>query len=453
MKVLMILCDTTRADHLGCYGYTRDTSPNIDRLAEGGVLFTNCFSADTPCVPSAPNKFTGHCGTRNGVVTHGLRGHFLRDGSRMQLQEILSTHGHRTCAVSTLAVHAPFLYPGWHEYCNPNVGENLQWVTAQQINSYAIPWLKQHADEDFFLFVHYWDPHSPYQHGPEEDFKRFYGDRDPSRDDGRLDAFFANEPVRRFHQDGKPAHAHLPVGVRDLDWALAWYDAEIAYMDRHIGRLLDTLRDLGIEEETMVILLADHGEQFGEMSMFFDHPGVYEPTQRVPLIVRWPARWPAGVTCDALVSNCDLMPTILSAAGIDTRIEFDGTDLQPLVDGRVDSLRERLLLGHGLWTAQRGVREQRWKFVRTYDPGFWTLPQRALYDMSGNGEAENVIDRHPQVAAELEAWMLSEVERILAGRTDPLALAMEGGLESVRWVDRNYRVRGERMPEKLGELI
>jgi len=453
MKTVIILTDTTRADHLGCYGYAKPTSPNIDQLAEGGVRFTNCFSADTPCVPSLPNKFTGHCGTRNGVVTHGPRAHHLRPGSQTQLQRTLSLNGHRTCAVSTVAEHAPFFYSGWETYCRPNFTRGMQQVTAEDINSYALPWLREHAKEDFLLFVHYWDPHSPYQLGAEADFKRFYGDRDPKKHDGRLEPLLSNEAARLFHEGDSWPRSHLPPDVRDLDWFLAWYDAEILYMDRQVGQLLDTLEDCGIDEETLVILLADHGEQFGEQDMFFDHPGIYEETQRVPLVVRWPKSWRGGQVCEALASNCDLVPTILAAAGIDAPGECDGADLAPLINGKVDKLRERLLITHGLWSAQRGVRGERWKFVRTYDPGLWTLPARALYDMRGSGEEENVISKHGDVAAEMEGWMLAEVDRVLAGRPDPLTLAMDGGVEALKWVRHWYNVAGRSLPETLGRLV
>lgn len=448
MKAVIILLDTTRPDHLGCYGYFRPTSPNLDKVAEAGVRFTNAFAVDTPCVPSQANKFTGQSGTRNGVVTHGERGHRLRPGSTEQLQHHFSRHGHQTCAVSTVVGHAPFFYPGWNTYLRPNYNRGMQQITAKEINQAALPWLREHAKEDFLLFIHYWDPHTPYQLGPQEIFNQYY-QGDPSKEDPRMEPFFRNEPIRIFHQlyRGPERPPNAPPEIKDLDWFIAQYDTEITYTDCAVGEVMRTLEECGIAEESAVFILSDHGEHFGEQEMFFDHSGVYEPTQKIVMIARYPGRYPEGLVCDELVTNCDLMPTLLKFAEIAPEQILDGEDLTPLVTGQVPKLRDEVFLCHGLWTAQRAVRTREWKLIRTWDPGFWSMPPLALYNLKSDPrETVNLIQEQPEVAARLEHKLLSWTDQVLAGRTDPLMEALVGGLCSRHWVERDCLTAGKILP-------
>jgi arylsulfatase len=449
MKALILLLDTCRADRLSCYGHTRPTTPNIDRVAGEGVRFTNAFASDTPCVPSQANKFTGQAGTRSGIVTNGVLGHTLRPGSD-QMQRHFGRAGHRTCAVSTVVDHAPFFYQGWEAYFRPSWHRHMQWIPASEINDAAIPWLRQHAGEDFLLFVHYWDPHTPYQFAPQEIFQRYYGDRDPAQGDDTIERCLQNPMLRMFFQDNDRPHRHIPPGIRDIEWLLAQYDAEITYADRQAGRLFAVLDELGIADETLLIILADHGEQFGEWNGCADHMTVHDSVQRIPLIVRYPGRYRAGLVSDALVLNNDIVPTLLNEAGIAHFQTFDAIDIGPICRCKVSEVRDEVFLTHGLWTAQRAMRTKKWKYVSTLAPEFWELPESALYDLEADpGETTNVIDRYPAVATDLRSHMQDRIEDCLAGRTDPLRVAVERGLPGRSWV-REQAVRlGRPIPPEL----
>ncbi|MDE2839919.1 MAG: sulfatase-like hydrolase/transferase, partial [Chloroflexota bacterium] len=195
MKVLYIDIDSLRRDHIGCYGYERPTTPNLDRIAAEGARFTNMYAADTPCVPARASIFTGRWGIKTGLLTHGERAQSIGDfgrpdgelntkpweedsryagptyppfGSRApQVQEHLAVQrgeaGLRTAAVSTFADQASWFRTGWNAYYRPQWHLAHSRVQAPQITAHALAWLEDHAQDDFFLYVHYWDPHQSYK--------------------------------------------------------------------------------------------------------------------------------------------------------------------------------------------------------------------------------------------------------------------------------------------------
>jgi arylsulfatase len=449
MKAIILLLDTCRADHLSCYGHYRPTTPNIDKIASQGVRFTNAFASDTPCVPSTANKSTGQHGTRTGVVTHGEIGRRLRPGSD-QMQKYFGRAGHRTCAISTVVGHAPYFWDGWEEFHRPNWNWHMQWIPAEEINDVALPWLRRNYDKDFLLFVHYWDPHTPYQWAPQDIFKKYYGDRDPAKGDGTIERFLENEWLREFFTQSIGPHVAIPPEVKDLEWLLAQYDAEITYADQQAGRLFDLLDELGIAEDTMLIVMADHGEQLGEWNTVCDHASVHDSCQRIPLIVRYPGRFKAGLVSDALVYNIDTVPTLLNEAGIEHFQKFDGLDLGPVCRGEVGELRDRLFLTHGLWTAQRAVRTKKWKYVKTYEKFFWDFPQQMLFDLEADPkETNDVFGQHPEVARELRVSMEEWIDDCLGGRTDPLRDVVAMGLPPLEWFRSLADEIGKPLPPAL----
>ncbi|RLG67562.1 sulfatase, partial [archaeon] len=158
MKVILLVIDTLRADHLGCYGYHRNTSPNLDRIAREGAIFLNAYPSDVPTQPSFTSMFTGRRGIETGIVSHS-RSENLSETYPF-FTETLVKHGVRTAAVSTLYMVRRWFAKGFQYYMNPYAGvkRKIQQVDAEEINSMAIPWIREHKGEDFFLFIHYWDP-------------------------------------------------------------------------------------------------------------------------------------------------------------------------------------------------------------------------------------------------------------------------------------------------------
>ncbi len=299
-SVIFIGVDTLRADHLGCYGYHRPTSPNIDRFAEDAVLFKNCI---TPCprtTQSVASIMTGKYPWEHGVrELH----HDLPDGETT-LAEVLKEAGYHTISVVATGV----LYQKIDRGFDVVVDTKEEWK-AEVTTDHAIRELEQ-AEEPYFLWVFYRDPHMPYQaHGLPFDsdydgrFKHFLGFKEIPH--GEL--FFKN-----------------PMTEREREHAVALYDSEILFLDREIGRLLDYIEERG--DDPIIVFLSDHGESLGEHDYYFDHGDLLnQPSIRVPLIIKG-LDFP-GSRVEKTVRLIDVSPTVLNHLGRRPDIEVTGVDL------------------------------------------------------------------------------------------------------------------------------
>jgi len=434
VKIVYIDIDTLRADHLGCYGYERDTSPNIDRLAEEGVRFTRCFASDAPCMPSRAATFSGRYGIKNGVVTNGPLGEVMHGVTRVDtsrpergyapmLQAWLAVNHIPTISFSPFGRHpAPWFFQGWSEQHQLRQDVWMQHIWGEDVNREVLPWLEAHAHEDFFLHVNYWDPHIIYEK-PLEYALRFLGK-------GGLPDWPDEETIARQYQVGTLfTAAWFDIRDRsDLDRYISTYDGEIFYADQQVGQLLAKLEELGILDDTLIILNADHGEQFGEGNTYCDHTGIYDAVIHVPLIIRYPKRFPAGETRDEFVYNLDLGPTLCEFAGLPTPPGWDGRSWIPIIEGREENPREYIVSGKGLYRAQRCVRTVKWKYVRTYHAGFWDDPPEVLYDLDADPyETTNVADKYPMITWQLRA-LLTDFERQKGAlEPDPMLVTAEQG--------------------------
>jgi len=189
----------------------------------------------------------------------------------------------------------------------------------------------------------------------------------------------------------------------DLRALLAQYDAEIRYVDEQLGCLFDALRKHGLYDETLIVLTADHGEEFGEHRLYIEHWSTHDGTQRVPLLIKPPAssEFSPGRR-DHLMTNVDIAPTIADFAGFQPPANWQGQSLDPLVaDGEIDG-RDALVLDHGLYTAQRAVRTNRWKYIHTLHPKMWgvVVSEHQLFDMASDPwEQDDLSDQYPDVVA------------------------------------------------------
>ena len=431
MKVVYIVIDTLRADHLGCYGYHRDTSPNIDRLAEEGVLFKHAFPSDVPTQPSFTSMFTGLRGISSGVVSHSTSEALSEDTPF--LPETLARHGVATAAVSTLYSMRRWFARGFKHYMNPAAGNPrlLQQVDAEDINALAFPWIREHRAEDFFIFLHYWDPHGLYL--PPEEYRWLFYDGDPfDPDNHSLDAL-KSHPIWSFTKAQIDA---IGEGITDLEYVVAQYDGEIRYADDQLRLLLDHLEVQGILDETAVILTSDHGESMGEHGFYFDHFEVYDTTIHVPLILRHPLGVPSGrrVT-DLIQSTTSITPTVLGLYGIEAPLYIEGKDLVKVANDEEqgDSV---IYSNQGLWTAKRAMRTREWKLIKTTHKAFWDTPERELYRVDRDpGETENLADDEPEVADRMELEMTRWAGEQLQGKADPLDLIVSYGLPIYDWVE------------------
>jgi len=328
-NVLLISIDSLRADHLGSYGYRRPVSPVLDRLARRGAVFPETTAPTSWTLPSHISMLTSL-----NVSVHAVGYGRSLDPARETLAEILLDRGYRTAAFVTgpwmtaaFGIHQGFeefsntsILPRRDESTRPDAQEHVRShseVTSPEISDRAIRWIDRHAQDRFFLFLHYWDVH--YDFVPPEPYDRLF---DPDYE-GSVDGvdFVTNDAI------------HPRMDPRDLEHVLALYDGEIRYTDHHIGRVLDHLESLGLLDDTVVIVTSDHGEEFFEHGDKGHNKTLHEEVIRVPLLLAWPRRVPGGRVVGVHARLVDLVPTVLDLAGLPPGEEAMGRSLVPALDG------------------------------------------------------------------------------------------------------------------------
>jgi arylsulfatase A-like enzyme len=458
MRILYIDIDTLRPDHLGCYGYDRDTSPNIDAVAERGARFTNVYASDVPCLPSRTALVTGTFGIRNGVNNHGgaaadlaSRGAdrgFFNQWVVRSLPSVLGLAGLRTASISSFPLRhgAMWWSAGFSEAMNLMRG--IGGERADEVVPGALDWLDRvGASDDWFLHVHFWDPHTPYN-APESFGNPFADDPIP--------AWHTEEVRARNWSLAGPHSAQEPWGFRPDEWGeltarMPWnlaseddvtqmfdgYDVGIRYADDAVGRLVNKLADLGVLDDTIVWISSDHGEAFGELGVYADHQAADEATAHIPAIVSGPGIAVGEQT--GLHYHLDVAATIVELAGAQRPRSWDGVSVRSDLTAGADAPgRECLVLTQGAWSCQRGVRFGDHLYLRTEHDGFhphWG--DEMLFDVVADPhEQHDLVDEQPAIVDDartrLSAWLEEQLARSYAPQ-DPLAtIAAEGGPFHVR---------------------
>lgn len=456
MRILHIDVDSLRPDHLGCYGYARQTSPRIDAVAQEAVIFENCYVSDAPCLPSRTALWSGRCGLRNGVVNHGgSRAQPFGEGRQRWFRDRFVSSGwmgalrhagvQRTATVSSFGERhsAWHWYAGFHDVINSGkMGLDI----AEDVADLALGWLEEHAAEDsWFLHVNFWDPHTPYR------TPTTYGD--PFRDEPLPE--WLGEEVRQSAWNGFGPHSAQDLhGIRNADYyrdyprmpaqldsmtaVRRWidgYDTGIRYMDDHIGRFLDHLAQVGILEETVIVISADHGENLGELNVWGDHQTADHYTCRVPLIVRWPGVSPRRD--GALYYQYDWAATLIDLLGGAVPQEWDGRSFASAFSRGAEAGRPYLVVSQNAWSCQRGVRFEEYLLLRTYHDGFKDLAPLMLFNLlSDPHEQNNLAAEKPELVRRalsyLEEWQCEMALRS-DQEVDPLwTVLREGGPFHVR---------------------
>jgi arylsulfatase A-like enzyme len=420
MNVILLAIDTLRADHLSCYGYHRLTSPHLDRIARQGTLFSECFSPHIPTHPGFTTIMTGKDVFTHQIVAHG--GKRELDPAVRTLAEILREQGYRTAAADNLGRWFSRGFEVYEVYRWP-LEATGPWRKAEVVNEKALVLLDQLAaqSQPFFLFLHYWDPHTPYLPPPPFDRMFYYGnEKDP--ENRSMDPVWAVEPFRDYF-------AQWMGGVTDIRFPEAQYDAEIAYCDATLARLFTALEHYRLLENTLLVILADHGEVLADHVCYFDHHGLYDANLHVPLILHCPGRIPEGRRIDGFVRLLDVAPTILDFLGLGDlahREKMEGQSLLPLL-GRSPGDRRgvcsEIYLTECTWMRKRGLRTHEWKIIQALEPDFHNLPPIELYHLpSDPGEQVNLATVRPEVVEWLLGRLRAWVERRTAetGQPDPL---------------------------------
>ncbi len=418
MNIILISVDTLRADRLSCYGHWRPTSPHTDRLAAGGALFEQFYSPHIPTFPGHTTMMTGR-----DVYAHQITGQSGTPELSEEiplLAEILSLHGYFTAAADNLGRWFQRGFEMYEGYVWDTTDARA-WRKGEAVMKAALKVIAAAAGQDrpFFLFLHFWDPHTPYL--PPAPFTRMFyeGDeRDPSN--RSMDAVWAFENFKWYFHEWMP-------GVTDIEFPKAQYDAEVAYADACLAHVFTRLEELRLAEDTLVVYTADHGEELDEHGCWFDHHGLYEPNVRIPLILRLPGRIPAGVRIPGFAQMPDLVPTILDFADLlDPALMLDGRSLRSQIENRKSKIENPFLhLTENTWMKKRGLRTPKWKLIVALEPDLHGFPMVELYDMrSDPGETANLAEVRPDVTNELRSLLEEHVLRRTAatGHADPLPL-------------------------------
>jgi arylsulfatase len=352
-NVVLITIDTLRADHLGLYGYRRNTSPRLDAFAREAAVFTSAYTYWPKTRASMIMMLTGRRPSQNGYgKTHPVLLDF-----NATLASVLKAAGYQTAAlVDNANVAAQYGYAkGFDSYRETwqEPGLKSEAERAHAITEGALSVVRAAAaGRPYFLWLHYVNPHAPY--APPAPFDSMFQDGDAGR--GPV------IPVTRGYRGG--VHEHLAVSGRDrLGYYVAQYDGEIAAADQEVGRVLDALRESGQLSRTVVMVTSDHGESLGEHQYYFDHgEDLFDPSLRVPLLIAAPGAKP-GLRSDSFASTLDVLPTLLDAVKVSYPPELAGHSLYPALFGGHAPPRERLFAQNDL--NLRGTFDRRFKLVAT----------------------------------------------------------------------------------------
>ncbi len=392
-NVLLVTLDTTRADRLGCYGYEFALTPALNRLAQNGVVFDDAFSQVPMTLPSHATVLTGLYPPEHGLRVNGLN---TLDVDKQTLAEILSENGYQTGAfVASFTVnHRNGLNRGFEVYSDemdnaydlPEGEELNEYRSGDQVADAAIEWLDQRdKDKPFFCWAQFFDPHMPYYEHKELEGTRY--------------AQYANQKH---------------------------YNAEIAFMDMQVGKLVRYLLKEGISENTLIVVFGDHGESLGEHGEQSHSFMVYATTQHVPLIFSQPGRVPEGHRSKALVSLIDLFPTILDLVGITPPDDRNCRSIAAAVMGQeIVSQSAYSETQHPFtanrWSPQWSLTTPEWRYIRSAIP--------RLFDRRKDpAELNDLAPEMPEKVAELE----KELKAIEAQMTIHEAQELQATADQVR---------------------
>ncbi|MFW6278945.1 MAG: sulfatase [Bacillota bacterium] len=451
MKILFIDIDTLRPDHLGCYGYHRDTSPNIDKIAEKGIRFDNYYCSDAPCLPSRTSLITGQFGIHNGVVGHGGSAADLRkEGeerefrhhlTQVSLAAMLSQQDLKTASISIFPDHhgAWYFNAGFDETYKPD------WFNAEDVTPVALEWLEDNKEEDnWFLHINYWDPHTPYV-APEKIGNPFSNEPLPEwltpevlQKHRNLVGPHKPRELSGYSNYDNPDLPYSPGEIKNMQDMKTWfdgYDTGIKYTDQHLGEIFSLLEKQGIMEETAIIISSDHGENMGELGIYGEHGTSDYYTHRIPMIIKWPGQKKNFVD-DGLHYNIDLLPTLAEMLGAEKKDIWDGESYAPTIKKGKSCGRDYLVLSQCAHVLQRSVRFDDWHYIRTYHDGFHLFPDEMLFNIKEDPhETENVARENPEVCKDAAYKYLNWYEEMMATmpygyNSDPLWQVMqEGGPE------------------------
>ncbi len=427
-NLLMIVLDTARADRLDLMGHHRETLPWLTAFAREGATFQRALSAASWTLPSHASMFTGLYPSGHGAHHEGQR----LDASQTTLAEILHQHGWETAALTSsflvserrgMTQGFTTVKPLWMSAfaLNYSFAYRLGWKLGlvgtdhggRHVTTEWRRWLDEwQGDRPFFAFLNYFETHLPYHQLPNDRLRTFTGEQV-----SRRDVIDASQAVQRRIFLGEPISEEATQVFRDL------YDAGLRYENDLVARAIEAVRERGILDQTIVVVVSDHGDLHGEHDMFNHTRSLLEYLLAVPLVVRYPPRVPAGLVVETPVTTAALLPTILDLAGLPPAESIHTRSFAPLFAGdeaasRSPLLAEQYRCARGLQAEftpsnvfdrlgvrYRSLEEEGWKLIVDSEGSRWLFRPR-----EDPAESRNLVGEYPEVAASLTTNLSTLVE-------------------------------------------
>jgi arylsulfatase A-like enzyme len=446
MKIIFIDIDTLRPDHLGCYGYHRSTSPNIDRLASHALRFDNVFVPDAPCLPSRSALHHGRFGIHNGAINHGgtyadpyregaSRGFNNSDPYKKWVQ-VLRDNGYFTTTVSSFAGRHDswWFLAGFNEVYDCGKGGMER---QDEVIEHGITAIERNKDkENWFFHFNIWDPHTPYR-VPDEYGNPFENDPPPSWMnqeiiDSHQTRFGTHSATLTLHSPANKPTAREVSQIKNMTDYKKWvdgYDCGIRYADDAVGRIMEKLEELNLYKDCAVILSSDHGENQGELNVYGDHQTADIITCRVPMLLKWPGM-KSGVR-KALHYQFDISATLLDLLDISIPAKWDALSIKDQLEKMKDSGRDFLVVSQAAWSCQRAVIWDDYILIKTYDDGLKEYPELMLFNWKEDPhETTDLSASHPELVdaglARLNRWF-DEMTAAADYKEDPMQKVIEEG--------------------------
>ena len=455
--VILIVADTLRRDHLAFYGYERPTAPVVAQLAAEGTLFVDTISQGSWTKVAVPSILTSLYASTHSIVDLADR----LPSSVTTLEEVYNAAGYATFHTSSVPFTGKLtnLHQGvevLHERASIRTFEDHGSKTARVFVDRLLPWLDAHRDVPFFVFLHVFDPHSPFE--PYTPYDTLWADPSAKTEHEarveQLKPFIDNLFMRR---QGLPNIDELTEAGVDpsafVDREVDWYDASIRAMDVEVGRLMERLRGLGLADKTLVAFTADHGEELLEHGQHWHGNSTYGEMLNVPLLLHWPGVVPAGLVVERTTQSIDLMPTLLELSLLDTPEAAQGRSLVPLLaspeapaslgwtPGPAFSERKEIPsepTGYPRDTDSYAIVADGWKLIQhTRRPD--DFPEYELFDHERDPlNLDDVAADHPErvqaLASALTAWRERAESQQVAVETEGLSPEEERRLRSLGYI-------------------